>query len=149
MWENVLIGSQKKGGSADQVQDRARAAIEFVGMGEKAFEQCKNLPYGHQKLIEIARQLAGEPELLLLDEPAAGLNQTEKQEMVALLKRLHNAGLTMLLVEHDMSMVHQLSDTMTVLNFGKKISEGDPDHVLSDPAVVEAYLGNREVALYA
>ncbi|HLN60901.1 MAG TPA: branched-chain amino acid ABC transporter ATP-binding protein/permease [Symbiobacteriaceae bacterium] len=149
VWENVLIGSQKKGGSAAEVESRARAAIEFVGMSGKAFEQCKNLPYGHQKLVEIARQLAGEPELLLLDEPAAGLNQTEKQEMVFLLKRLHNAGLTMLLVEHDMSMVAQLSDTMTVLNFGKKISEGNPDHVLSDPAVVEAYLGNREVALHA
>lgn len=149
VWENVLIGSQKRGGTPAEIEDRAVAAIEFVGMESKAHERCKNLPYGHQKLVEIARQLAGEPELLLLDEPAAGLNQTEKQEMVHLLQRLHDAGLTMLLVEHDMSMVAQVSDRMTVLNFGKKISEGLPEAVLADPVVVEAYLGNREVALGA
>lgn len=149
VWENVLVGSQRKGGSEAEIRDRALAALEFVGLVDRAHEKAKNLSYGHQKYVEIARTLAGEPELLLLDEPAAGLNQTEKQDLVALLQRLHQMGLTMLLVEHDMGLVAQVSETMTVLNFGKKISEGTPDHVLSDPVVVEAYLGNREVALGA
>ena len=149
VWENVLIGSQKRGGTEADIADRAMAAVEFVGLEAKVHDLCKNLPYGHQKLVEIARQLAGEPELLLLDEPAAGLNQTEKREMAVLLERLHDAGLTMLLVEHDMSLVAQVSDQCTVLNFGRKISEGTPDFVLAEPGVVEAYLGNREVALNA
>lgn len=149
VWENALVGSQRAGGDAAEIRDRAMAAIEFVGLEDKVHEKCKNLAYGHQKLVEIARVVSAGPELLLLDEPAAGLNQTEKQEMVRLLKRLHDQGLTMLLVEHDMSLVSQVSDTMTVLNFGKKISEGSPEHVLADPVVVEAYLGNREVALGA
>ena len=85
--------------------------------------------------------------MLLLDEPGAGLNQTEKQELVRLLQRLNQMGLTILIVEHDMSLVSQVASTATVLNFGKKIAEGTAAEVLRHPAVVEAYLGNREVAL--
>ncbi len=147
VWENVLIGARRAHGGETQTRARALAAIEFVGIGERAHERCKNLSYGTQKLVEIARAAAGEPELLLLDEPAAGLNQSEKRELVGLLGRLHDQGLTMLLVEHDMSLVSELSRAITVLNFGKKISEGTPGHVLADPVVVEAYLGNRDAAL--
>jgi len=147
MWENVLVGAQREVGSEADTQERAVAAIEFVGASDKAHEICRNLPYGHQKLVELARALAGEPDLLLLDEPGAGLNQTEKQELVRLLKRLNDMGLTILIVEHDMSLVSSVASVATVLNFGKKIAEGTVDEVLRHHGVVEAYLGNREVAL--
>jgi branched-chain amino acid transport system permease protein len=147
VWENVLVGAQRTGGGEAAIEERAIAAIEFVGLRNKAHEICRNLPYGHQKLLELARALAGEPELLLLDEPGAGLNQTEKQELIQLLKRLNDMGLTILIVDHDMSLVSQVARRATVLNFGKKIAEGTADQVLRHPAVVEAYLGDREVAL--
>ncbi|HWT83288.1 MAG TPA: branched-chain amino acid ABC transporter ATP-binding protein/permease, partial [Candidatus Methylomirabilis sp.] len=147
VWENVLVGAQREKGSEAETRDRAMAAIEFVGLQGKVHEICRNLPYGHQKLVELARALAGEPDLLLLDEPGAGLNQTEKQELIQLLKRLNDMGLTILIVEHDMSLVSQVATCATVLNFGEKIAEGTADEVLRHPAVVEAYLGDREVAL--
>jgi branched-chain amino acid transport system permease protein len=101
----------------------------------------RNLPYGHQRMVEIARALAAHPKLLLLDEPGAGLNQAEKQELVVLLKRLRGHGLTIFLIDHDMGIVEKLSDKITVLNFGKKIAEGTPQDVLRHPDVIAAYLG--------
>ena len=147
VWENVLVGAGRAGGSEAEACERAAAAIEFVGLSDKAYDICQNLPYGYQKLVELARAIAGEPELLLLDEPGAGLNQTEKQELVRRLPRLNDMGLTIMIVEHDMSLVCKVATTATVLNFGKKIAEGSIEEVLQQPAVVEAYLGNREVAL--
>lgn len=147
VWENVLVGAKRAGGNETETKGRALAAIEFAGLSDKAYEICRSLPYGHQKLVELARAIAGEPELLLLDEPGAGLNQTEKQELIRLLRRLNEMGLTIVIVEHDMSLVSRVAATATVLNFGKKIAEGTIDEVLRHPAVVEAYLGNREVAL--
>ncbi len=147
VWENVLVGAKRAGGNEADTQGRAMAAIEFVGLSDKAYEICRSLPYGYQKFVELARAIAGEPELLLLDEPGAGLNQTEKLELIRLLRRLNEMGLTIVLVEHDMSLVSRVASTATVLNFGKKIAEGTIDEVLRHPAVVEAYLGNREVAL--
>ncbi len=148
VWENVLIGAKRAGGNEAETEQRAIAAIEFVKLTDKAFEVCQNLPYGIQKLVELARAIAGEPELLLLDEPGAGLNQTEKQELVRLLKQLNEMGLSIVIVEHDMSLVVNVASTATVLNFGKKIAEGTVNEVLQHSAVVEAYLGNREVALH-
>lgn len=149
VWENVLIGSQREGGTEEEIQGRAIAAIEFVGLRERAYERCRNLPYGHQKLVELARTLAGKPRLLLLDEPAAGLNESEKEELAGLINRIHEMGLTIVLVEHDMAIVARLSTQVTVLNFGQKISEGTTEDTLKDPVVIEAYLGNMEVTLDA
>jgi branched-chain amino acid transport system permease protein len=101
----------------------------------------KGLPYGHQRLVEIARALAGHPSFLLLDEPAAGLNMTEKKNLGKLLTRLKGHGMTIFLIEHDISLIEQVSDTITVLNFGKKIAEGEPGYVMRHPEVVAAYLG--------
>jgi branched-chain amino acid transport system permease protein len=149
VWENVLVGSQREGGTEKEIWNRAMSAIEFVGLGDLAHELCKNLPYGHQKYVELARALAGKPQLLMLDEPAAGLNESEKEDLVKLLKRINEKGLTIFLVEHDMSVVTQLSNKITVLNFGQKIAEGEVETVLNDPVVVEAYLGNMEVVIDA
>ena len=143
--ENVMVGAQRdnnpiaSGNAA--LRERALSALQFVGLADRAHLIVRNLPYGHQRLVEIARVLAGRPKLLLLDEPAAGLNQTEKQELVGLLKRLRGHGLTIFLIDHDMGLVEKVSDKITVLNFGKKIAEGTPTEVLRHPEVIAAYLG--------
>jgi branched-chain amino acid transport system permease protein len=145
--ENVMVGAQRENnpiGRGDAaLRERALAALGFVGMAERAHLIVKNLPYGHQRMVEIARALAGHPKLLLLDEPAAGLNQTEKQELVQLLKRLRGHGLTIFLIEHDMGLIEQVSDRISVLNFGRKIADGAPADVLRHPEVVKAYLGEN------
>jgi branched-chain amino acid transport system permease protein len=143
--ENVMVGAQRDGNpipaGKDALVSRALSALEFVGIANRAHVVVRNLPYGHQRLVEIARALAGHPKLLLLDEPGAGLNQFEKQELVALLKRMRGHGLTVFLIDHDMGLVEKVSDTITVLNFGKKIAEGTPQDVLRHPDVIAAYLG--------
>jgi branched-chain amino acid transport system permease protein len=143
--ENVMVGAQRKNNPIDRsnaaLRERALSALGFVGMADRANVIVKNLPYGHQRMVEIARALAGHPKLLLLDEPAAGLNQTEKQELVVLLKRLRGHGLTIFLIEHDMGLIERISDRISVLNFGRKIAEGAPDDVLRHPDVITAYLG--------
>lgn len=145
--ENVMVGAQRQNNPIERgeaaLRERALSALAFVGMADRANVIVKSLPYGHQRLVEIARALAGHPKLLLLDEPAAGLNQTEKQELVGLLKRLRGHGLTIFLIEHDMGLIVQVSDKISVLNFGKKIAEGTPDEVLRHPDVITAYLGEN------
>jgi len=149
--ENVIVGAQRDNnpiapGSA-ALRGRAMSALQFVGLEDKAHAIVRSLPYGHQRLVEIARALAGHPKLLLLDEPAAGLNQTEKMELVGLLKKLRSGhGLTVFLIDHDMGLVEKVSDRITVLNFGKKIAEGTPQEVLRHPDVIAAYLGDSNAA---
>ena len=143
--ENVMVGAQRPNNPIEPgpaaLRSRALSALQFVGMAQQAEAIVQNLPYGHQRLVEIARALAGHPTFLLLDEPAAGLNQTEKQELANLLKRLRGHGLTIFLIEHDIGLIEKVSDRITVLNFGKKIAEGDPATVLRHPDVIAAYLG--------
>ena len=146
--ENVVIGAERPGNTLiekgqDALTQRALSALTFVGLGLRANELVSSFSYGHQRLIEIARALAGNPTLLLLDEPAAGLNSSEKVELHDLLKRIAAQGLTILIIDHDMTLVREAAQHITVLNFGKRIADGESLAVLQHPDVISAYLGTE------
>jgi branched-chain amino acid transport system permease protein len=145
--ENVVIGGERPGNALvghgeDALNERAMSALTFVGLGARANELISSFSYGHQRLIEIARALAANPTLLLLDEPAAGLNSSEKLELHELLKRIAAQGLTILIIDHDMTLVSEAAQHITVLNFGRRIADGESMAVLRHPDVVSAYLGS-------
>ncbi|HHV71230.1 MAG TPA: ABC transporter ATP-binding protein [Clostridia bacterium] len=136
------LGSVKK--EEENAREKAEELLKFVGLLEKKNEKAKNLPYGEQRRLEIARALATDPELLLLDEPAAGMNPQETNDLIDLIKQIRQMGKTILLIEHDMKLVMGICDRIVVLDYGKKIADGTPKEIRENSRVIKAYLGDPD-----
>jgi branched-chain amino acid transport system ATP-binding protein len=144
VWGAIIRGAKVEA-EERRAREKARAALDLVGLSDRAEVLARHLPYGQQRLLEIARAVATEPKLILIDEPAAGLTYDEAQRLMSLIRTLRDRGITPIIVEHNMDVVMNISDKITVLNYGEKIFEGTPDEVRRDPGVIAAYLGEEEL----
>ncbi len=162
--ENVMVGRHSRSSSGvlssvlripsqkreeEELKKKAEELLDLVGLAPHAHMIAENLSYGQQRRLEIARALASDPKLLLLDEPAAGMNEKETDSLYDLIKEVQKREITVLIIEHDMPLVMKLCDRITVLNFGKKLAQGTPDEIQNNDSVVEAYLGTEEEDILA
>jgi len=157
--DNVKVGCHGKAGAGlfsaalrtpglrreeKEITKKAMEALKLLGVADRAYDQAGSLPFGQQRLVDIARALAAEPEMLLLDEPAAGLNAHETAELASLVLALKNRGLTVMIIEHDMELIMEIADSIVVLDQGMKIAYGPPALIQKEPKVIIAYLGDEE-----
>jgi branched-chain amino acid transport system ATP-binding protein len=160
VYDNLMIGLHRRGRtglleailglprartSERRLHQRAHELVEWVGLDHRAYDPAGSLSYGEQRLVGVALALAAEPSMLLLDEPVSGMNASETQNLVELIRKIRGHGVTILLVEHDMPMVMSVSDRIIVLNYGRIIAEGPPGVIRNDSAVIEAYLGQGAI----